>query len=93
MFKIPDAAPTTVRAVVSTVNSGSSKPHLVITETLSTIDIEVNHCHHHHQRYNPQHMDERVSTLGTTEEILDELAAFSTTEVVVAEATASTTIR
>ena len=38
-------------------------------------------------------MDERVSTLGTTEEILDELAAFSTTEVVVAEATASTTIR
>ena len=41
IFQIPDAAPTTVRAVVSTVNSGASKPHLVITETLSTIDIEV----------------------------------------------------
>ena len=30
-----------MRAVVSTVNSGASKPHLVITETLSTIDFEV----------------------------------------------------
>ena len=38
-------------------------------------------------------MDERLSTSGTTEEILDELTAFSTTEVIVAEATASTTIR
>ena len=34
-----------------------------------------------------------LSTSTTTEEILDELTARSTTEVVVAEATASTTIR
>ena len=40
-LQIPEATPTTVRAVVSTVNSGASKPHLVITETLSTIDFEV----------------------------------------------------
>ena len=40
-MQIPEATPTTVRAVVSTVNSGASKPHLVITETLSTIDFEV----------------------------------------------------
>ena len=41
VLQIPEATPTTVRAVVSTVNSGASKPHLVITETLSTIDFEV----------------------------------------------------
>ena len=34
-----------------------------------------------------------MSTSTTTEEILDELTARSTTELVVAEATASTTIR
>ena len=55
-----------------------ARPHLVITETVSTIQLD-------------QMADASPTT--TTDMILDTLASSSTTEVVVAETTATTTIR